>query len=177
LYSLLIGEQGLPVSAGYGNGNLVAGTYTLTGAGGKDVKSFNTTITLGAPLTITGGLPSTVVRNSGLTLNWTGGTSSNLVEIVGYAAGISTSAAGVSDNGAEFVCITTAGQQTFTVPASILNQLPATSTTVTGVLEILSGLIPTNNSGLFTAQTTSGTSFSAYLLAFTGSVATPVTFQ
>ena len=55
LYSLQIGEQGLPSSVGYGNGTLVAGTYTLAGAGGKDVSAFNASITLGSPLTNTAG--------------------------------------------------------------------------------------------------------------------------
>ena len=43
---------------------------------------------LRAPLTITGGLPATVVRSSGLTLNWTGGSATDIVEIVGYGGNL-----------------------------------------------------------------------------------------
>ncbi len=166
LYSLQIGEQGLPSSVGYGNGTLVAGTYTLAGAGGKDVSAFNASITLGSPLTITGGLPTTVTRSAGLTLNWTGGNASDLVEIAGF-----TTAA--SGSGTEFVCTTTAGQDTFTVPASILDQLSAVSAAAeangsTGSLDVFSGGNPSNGNGLFTAQLTAGGSISSYFTALVG---------
>ena len=39
------------------NGNLIAGSYSLKGAGGKDVGGFNTSITIGSPLVVTGGFP------------------------------------------------------------------------------------------------------------------------
>src|ERR1039457_142012 len=65
--------------------SLVAGTYTLSGAGGKDVGTFSTSLTLGSPLTITGGLPSTVTRSAGLPLNWTGGLASDTVDIFGLS--------------------------------------------------------------------------------------------
>lgn len=115
LYSLSINGTGISSI-----GNIVAGTYTLNGSGGTGVGAFSATVNL-SPLTITGGLPSIVTRSSGLTLNWTGGNSSDLVEISGLS--------GTENNGnltgAEFVCITTAGAKSFTVPSSILSQLPA----------------------------------------------------
>src|ERR1017187_4316772 len=63
--------------------SLPAGSYNLTGAGGNDVGSFNTSLTLGSPLTLSAPLPTNVVRSSPLTLNWTGGIASDKVEIVG----------------------------------------------------------------------------------------------
>jgi uncharacterized protein (TIGR03437 family) len=173
-YSLQIGEQGLPSSVGYGNGTLVAGTYTLTGAGGKDVGAFNASITIGSPLTITGGLPTVVTRGAGLTLNWTGGNPSDLVEIAGYTTTASGSGASSTQVGTEFICTTTAGQGTFTVPASILDQLPAVSAaaeangTASGSLEVFSGGNPSSGNGLFTAQLTAGGSISSYFTALVG---------
>ena len=111
------------------NGTIIGGQYTLKGAGGKDVGPFTATVNLGSPLTITGGLPSTVNRGSGLPLSWTGGNSSDLVIIEGLAITTSTTttASGTTftENGGEFVCTTTVGTGGLTVPASITSQIPA----------------------------------------------------
>ena len=108
-------------------GTIIGGQYTLTGSGGKDVGPFTGLVNLGSPLTITGGLPSTVNRSAGLTLSWTGGNSSDLVIIEGLAVTTSstTTASGITfftENGGEFVCTTTAGGGGFTVPASVTSQ-------------------------------------------------------
>ena len=72
-YSLTIGDEGINIPGGL-NGSIVAGTYTLAGAGGADVESFsNVQLTLGTPLAITGSLPTTIVRSQPLTISWTGG--------------------------------------------------------------------------------------------------------
>jgi hypothetical protein len=117
-----------------------AGTYTLNGAGGNDVGSFsNVSLTLATAITVTGGLPSTVVRSTPLTINWTGGNASDFLQIVG--GGSTTTGTGASQvtSSTEFICVTTAGAQTFTVPSSILTQLPASTTSSPGILEVLSG--------------------------------------
>ncbi|HUA19039.1 MAG TPA: hypothetical protein VMU80_27065 [Bryobacteraceae bacterium] len=110
------------------NGNFVPGTYTLAGSGGKSVGPFNVSINVPTILTVAN-MPSSVTRSAGLTLNWTGGNSSDPVLISGDAT---NQVSGVQ-TGATFVCLTTAGAGSFTVPASILNQLPAvTSAALTG---------------------------------------------
>jgi uncharacterized protein (TIGR03437 family) len=150
--------------------SIVPGTYSLSGAGGKDVGTFNTSISLGSPLTVTGGLPSTVTRSAGMTLNWTGGNASDLVEIIGSSSSTTGTGSSAVTNLSEFVCITTAGQTTFTVPASILNQLPATTT---GSLSVASG----TNSTTFTAPLKAGGSIDAGVFgSFLGLGATP-TYQ
>jgi uncharacterized protein (TIGR03437 family) len=147
--------EGLGITIpGQVNFSLVAGTYTLSGAGGKDVGTFSTSLTLGSPLTITGGLPSTVNRSAGLPLNWTGGLASDIVDIVGLSYTTTGKGADAVSTGAEFICITTAGQGTFTVPASILTQLPASAQ---GSLLVSSG----NNSVTFTAPLKAGGSIDA----------------
>jgi uncharacterized protein (TIGR03437 family) len=150
---------GIPGQASF---SLVAGTYTLSGAGGKDVGSFSTSLTLGSPLVVTGGLPSTVVRSAGLPLSWTGGQASDQVVIVGLSENTTGSGSSAVTSGAEFICITTAGKGGFTVPASILTQLPASAQ---GVLELSSG----NNSTSFTAPLKAGGSIDVgYFGSFLG---------
>jgi uncharacterized protein (TIGR03437 family) len=147
-YSLLLGG-GLGVG---GNVSIGAGTYSINGAGGKDVGAFNSSITIGTPLTVTGGLPSTVTRSSGLTLNWTGGLSSDLVEIFGSAS----TGTGANATTTSFICLTTAGAGTFTVPSSVLSQLPAVTASATtgsgGLLAVESGPTPS----IFSAPLTAG---------------------
>jgi uncharacterized protein (TIGR03437 family) len=129
---------------GQTNFTLPAGAYTLNGAGGTDVSSFsNVSMTLASPLVITGGLPTTVVRSTPLTINWTGGNASDLVEIVGSTSSTSGTGSSAVTSSATFICLTTAGQRTFTVPASILGQMYATTATSPGLLEVASGNLAT----------------------------------
>jgi len=176
-YFLNIGEEGLSTPIpGIPNGKLVAGTYTLAGAGGKDVGTFSTSLTLGSPLTITGGLPTVVNRSSNLTINWTGGNATDLVEIIGLAEIISGTATNATVTGAEFICTTTAGPGTFTVPSSILQQLPAVTAaaiaagTSSGALEVFSTPVPTT---AFSAPLTAGGTVPSSFLALIGTGATP----
>lgn len=147
VYSLTIGTS-LPIP-GAVNGNIVAGTYTLNGGGGKDVGKFTASVAVGAPLVVTGGMPPNVVRSSGLTLNWTGGNASDLLQIVGS----SSSTSGTTVTSTSFTCTTTAGQKTFTVPSSILTQMIASNN---GSLELVSGALAN-----FTAPLVAGGSIDA----------------
>ncbi len=170
-YNLSIGEQGLPplAAGGYGNGSLPPGNYTLKGAGGKDVGAFTASVTLGPQFVISGGLPTSVTRSSGLTLNWTGGNSSDTVAIFGGSQLGSI----LNQTGASFICFTTAGKGSYTVPASILNQLPAiTAAQITngagsGSLGVSVGTSATSGNGLFNAPLTAGGTISN--ATFTGS--------
>jgi len=156
---------GLPGGAG---GTIVAGQYTLNGAGGRDIGKFSAQVTLGAPLTVTGGLPATVNRSAGLTLNWNGGNASDIVEILGSSSTIS----GTTSTTTTFVCTTTAGQKSFTVPASILTQLPASTS---GSLEVISSVNPTSGNGLFSAPLVAGgTIDGGFFFGLTGVGGTPI---
>jgi len=144
--------------------SLPAGTYTLNGAGGNDVGVFNASLTIGTPLTVTGGIPATVTRSAGLTFNWTGGNATDLVEIIGGTSTQSGSGANIVTTTTEFLCTTTAGQKTFTVPASILNQVPANTGTSSGFLDVASGV-----SSTFSAPLKAGGSVDiAAFTSFTG---------
>ena len=147
-----------------GSGTIVGGAYTVAGGGGADVRNFNASLTLGTPLTITGGLPTTVNRNGGLQLNWTGGNPPDFVQIVGSSSNATVSAT--------FVCTTTAGAGGFNVPSSILTQLPVSAVTQgipSGYLAVLSGA-----SNSFTAPLVAGGNIDAgVFIGLTGTGATP----
>jgi uncharacterized protein (TIGR03437 family) len=163
-YGLSLGFEGagIPSIPGQINASLVAGQYRLNGAGGTDVGQFNASVNLGAPLTITGGLPATVVRANGLPLAWSGGNSSDIVTIFGYAGTNSGTGANIVVDATAFTCTTTAGAGGFNVPASILTQLPAVSAaqvtagSASGYLQVISTVNPTAGNGLFTAPLTAG---------------------
>ncbi len=172
VYLLSIGEEGtmLPGSL---NGKILAGSYTLAGAGGKDVGSFNVSITLGTPLTITGGLPSTVTESAGLTLNWTGGNASDVVEIAGGSSTTTGTGTNAVTSTTSFICLTTAGPGTFTVPSSVLTQVPKVTAAQNaagnpvGSLEVFSTPTPVP----FTASLTAGGSVNATFSALVGTSA------
>jgi hypothetical protein len=143
-YSYQIGTEGVTST-----GSILQGTYTLTGAGGKDVGPFNTSISIGPPLTLIGPLPTIVTESAGLTVNWQGGNASDVVYVIGASYTNNGTVDNQITNTTEFICTTTAGQQTFTVPASILTQLPIpppaqVAGTPNGYLEVVSGAKVTN---------------------------------
>ena len=146
-YMYIIGESGSGYP-GQPSGSILAGTYTLTGAGGTDVGPFSTSITIGPPLTLNSPLPTTVTESAGLTLNWTGGNAPDVVEIVGDSSTTSGTGANQTTTETGFLCTTTAGQKTFTVPASILTWLPTITAaqvaadTASGSLEVMSLATP-----------------------------------
>jgi uncharacterized protein (TIGR03437 family) len=133
---------------GQTNFTLVPGAYTLNGGGGPDVGSFNASLTLPSPVTVSPALPTSVNRNNSLTINWTGGNASDALEIVGLSSITSGSGSSATTTTTEFICLTTAGQKTFTVPSSILVQLPATTGNNLGILEVASG----NSNSTFSAS-------------------------
>jgi uncharacterized protein (TIGR03437 family) len=152
-YALTIGESGLGLT-GAPTGTLGAGTYNLTAAGGTGVTGFKTALTLGSPLTITGGLPTTVVRSAGLPLTWTGGNSTDVVTITGYSGTTSGTAPNQVTTATEFTCTATAGTGGDTISSQVLDLLPATPAATaggSGFLEVSSGPAPATFSTTLTA--------------------------
>jgi hypothetical protein len=148
-YLYMIGESGSGFP-GQPSGSILAGTYTLTGAGGNDVGPFSTSITIGPPLTLNNPLPTTVTESAGLTLKWTGGIASDAVLISGTSTITTGTGANEITTATGFVCTTTAGQGTFTVPASILTWLPTMTAaqvsagTADGSLSVMSRATPSS---------------------------------
>jgi hypothetical protein len=176
-YSLGLATEGISIPGGP-TGTITAGTYTLAGAGGKDVGKFNASLTMGTPIAITGGLPATVNRAAGLTLNWTGGNSTDIVQIAGSSTSTTGTGVNSTTDSTSFVCTTTAGKLTFTVPASILTQLPAVGApgaSGAGSLTVASSINPSTGNGLFSAPLTAGGNIdTGIFLGFVGTTNTPV---
>jgi uncharacterized protein (TIGR03437 family) len=106
------------------NTYLNAGRYALSGPGGTQVGSFSGNLDVVADLIITNttDLTTAINRSTPLTVRWTGGAAGTYLTIIGTSI---SSVGETGFTGSAFVCIenTSAGQ--FTVPVSILSQLPA----------------------------------------------------
>jgi uncharacterized protein (TIGR03437 family) len=126
-----------------------AGTYTITGPGGKDVGQFQTTTTLVQPLTVTGTIGKDISRGSDLPIAWTGGGTQTvtITASAAVAAPGSTPSSPITDSGV-VTCVTTADKGGFTIPTAMLQQLPAAN----GAVTIVSNAPVTN----FTAPLVAG---------------------
>jgi hypothetical protein len=109
------------------NTYLSPGRYTFTGPGGPQVGSFSGTLDVVTDLVVTNNPDElrTVNRNNPLTIRWTGGAAGTYLTI----QGISTSLSGSTVSGGAFICIINTSDGSFTVPASIMQQIPATTST------------------------------------------------
>ena len=139
---------GLPASF------IEAGQWSLKGTGGSDIGAFTATVTVPTPLTCKNCDLDTIDRSQPLTINWSGGGGSqDYVQIGGFAT--TPSLADSTKNVAViFSCTARASDGTFTVPVSILSQLPTSSSDVlsaanVGALAIVNGL--GSSSATFTA--------------------------
>ncbi|HTS49294.1 MAG TPA: hypothetical protein VMH05_15185 [Bryobacteraceae bacterium] len=131
------------------------GTFTISGSGGKDVGPFRASVTIGAPITWTNQM-TTVDRSQNLTFTWTGGDSSKLVLIAGAGADETSKVAG------GFFCFVPSAPGSYTVPASVLGNLPGSSgSSVLGAVII--GSFPTNYAKFTASGLDSGLAFNATL--------------
>jgi len=145
---------------GYGAGGLTPflanGTWTLSGNGGADVGAFK--VSSNVPVvtwTNASQFDGQNVTRGALTINWTGGGPNTILAI----AGSSTVIDAINPQNsalAEFICYSPATAQTLTVPASIVQSLPAsvTGSTTAGGLGTLS--VSAGDASSFTAPLTKG---------------------
>jgi hypothetical protein len=123
---------------------LNGGAYSVTGPGGADVGSFTANITIGVPIAWTNRDATVEMnRSAGLPLTWSGGDASKLVIIGGI------SAEQESGGTAGFFCFVPAAPGNFTVPASVLANLPGGAEAL-GV--VIVGSVPTGNVPTFSAS-------------------------
>jgi uncharacterized protein (TIGR03437 family) len=103
------------------------GSYTVSGAGGKDVGPFQYTMQIPAGASWTNDSLTAVDRTKGLPILWSGGSpSTQAVAIVGYSSNPATNVSGA------FACLSDMAPQSFTVPSNFLANLPATPTSNPG---------------------------------------------
>ena len=101
------------------------GTYKLQGFGGMVVGLFNTSFNIPSPPTWTNRSQITSVdRTQPLTITWSGGDSGQRVAIIGFGVDLPTNSSGA------FGCMAPPGATSFTVPADILSNLPASRANV-----------------------------------------------
>jgi len=109
------------------NTYLAAGQYTLSGPGGANVGAFSGTLDIAQDFVVTNNADDfkLINRANGLTVRWTGGDSSALATITGASGSVDLQTGTISGSG--FVCIQNVSAGQFTVPSSVLSQLPASS--------------------------------------------------
>jgi uncharacterized protein (TIGR03437 family) len=115
---------------------LAPGMYTFNnGSGGADVGGFNATYTL-PPLFTWNEQPTitSVTRSNGVTVTWSGGSSSAYVIISGTSTAGATS--GGLPIGASFTCTAHVSDGSFTVPPAVLLALPPSGSTLPGSLYV-----------------------------------------
>ncbi|MEP7351827.1 MAG: hypothetical protein ABI824_01210 [Acidobacteriota bacterium] len=131
-YSLALGT-GVPGSY------LDAGTYTATVPGSSTVAGFSGSISVPSEITWTNRASlSTVTRGSNTRLTWSGGDSTSTVSITGSSSSINTTTSAFTS--VSFSCTAKNSDGGFTIPASVLTQLPATSAISAGGITIYSSL-------------------------------------
>jgi uncharacterized protein (TIGR03437 family) len=162
----------LAQTTGPGAGYLEAGPWSISGAGGPDVGAFTAHATLPTPLVCTNcSSIASIPRDRPLTINWTGGGGAqDYVNIIGTSTAVSVS--DINSNVAVvYYCTARASDQTFTVPVSVLSQLPAVSgdplAQNIGALVVLNGT-GANNS--FSAPLTAGGNLDAGYFGYVSSV-------
>jgi uncharacterized protein (TIGR03437 family) len=125
-------------ATGVPNTYLAAGHYTLSGPGGADVGLFNGGLDTVADLVVTN--PDnfkSINRSGGITVNWTGGEQSGIVVISGTSSTSTLNINGPAVTITAFVCTQNVSAGQFTVPASVLTQLPASQVTGAGTVSII----------------------------------------
>jgi hypothetical protein len=145
-----------------GNPTLAAGTYTVTGSGGADVGAFSAQVTLPGDFSWTNedGIPDPIPRSSPLTVTWTGNAGGRVTILGAALTRSSGSGLGSTYSALGFNCIAQASAGTFTIPANILQQLPAVSgsasTASFGILSVFAIPDLSAEQGKFTAPLTAG---------------------
>lgn len=114
------------------NTYLAPGQYTLEGPGGAQIGPFSGTLEIGQEFVVTTspGDLNVIERSNGLTIRWSGGDPSLMVAITGSSVSSPTDAA-------VFVCIENNSAGQFTVPASVLTQLPASPSMSVGGFSLI----------------------------------------
>lgn len=101
---------------------LDAGPFAVVGSGGADVGPFALTLQRQNPVTWTNaGAIGRLDRSAGVTMNWSGGESSQTVVILGFSTDQQTK------NSGGFMCLAPATAGTFTIPPYVLADLPASA--------------------------------------------------
>jgi uncharacterized protein (TIGR03437 family) len=120
VYNATLYDSGLLGQGGSGSPTLTQGSYSITSNGGADIAAFTAKMDFPSDLVWTNeDIADPISRSTPLPIHWTGG-GTGLVQISGTGLTASTTSA----SGALFICTAQASAGVFTVPASVLQQLP-----------------------------------------------------
>lgn len=161
-YSTTLYSSGFMGFGGVGSPTLTQGAYTMAGSGGPDVGAFTANINVPGAFTWTNetSVPAVVPRSQNLPITWTGG-GDGLVTIFGFA-GSTTAGTQTSPifDVAGFTCIAQASAGNFSVPSSVLQQLPQVSGDVNsgaiGSISVLAIPDASKGQGVFSAPLAAG---------------------
>jgi len=162
-YHATLYDSGLQGSGAVGSPTLTQGTYTLTGTGGASVGAFSASVTFPGDFVWTNesSISGDISRSTPLTVTWSGG-ATGLVTIAGAAVtNVSGKASiGATYSGSLFLCNAAGSAGSFTIPAAMLQQLPAVGhnplNTTFGTLTVLAVPNPSNFQGTFSAPLIAG---------------------
>src|SRR5205807_10065108 len=152
---------------------ITAGQWTMTGTGGADVGAFTATITVPTALTCTNcDSIGTIDRSKPLLIQWTGGGGSSDSVQIGGISTVASIADPTKNVAVVFSCTARASDQQFTVPVSVLQQLPQVSSDPTaanvGALVLVNVL--SNAATTFTAPLTAGGNLDLGFFGYAGTV-------
>lgn len=171
-YSATLYSSGIAGIGATGSPTLAQGTYTLAGTGGADIGAFSAAVSFSGDFVWTNqnSIATPIPRASPLTVTWTGG-EGGLVTIAGSAmAQISGSSTNAIYSATIFNCTASASAGSFTVPSSVLQQLPAVSGDATsasfGTLSLIAAPDPGKGQGMFTAPLTAGGTIDQGVLSY-----------
>ena len=141
------------------NTYVAAGRYTFTGVGGANVGAFSGNMDVLPDFVVNNADDlKTITRGAGLTVRWTGGDSTVPVQISGASPTINPDGTAGASTG--FVCLAANLDGRFTVPSSVLTQLPATTTLGGAGFELLlRGSVSVTTAGKGTRITASGVDY------------------
>ncbi len=127
---------------------LSPGSFTLSGLASTAIAAFEAVVNMPQPLSWTNrGQIANLVRASGLTVNWTGASFNQSVFVYGLGTDLPT------NSSYSFLCRANPGDSSFTVPPTVLANLPPTRAQLTQSLAaVYVGQWPIANPVLFTAS-------------------------
>lgn len=161
-YLATLFSSGVGGFGGSGSPTLTQGTYTIAGTGGTEVGAFSASVNFPGAFSWTNeaSVPGVIPRSQSLPITWSGG-GDGLVMVTGFAgAQVGGSQTDPIFDVTVFACTAPASTGSFTVPSSVMQQLPAVSGDVTsggiGFLGVLAVADASKGQGVFTAPLTAG---------------------
>jgi uncharacterized protein (TIGR03437 family) len=166
IYKATLYDSGTLGFGATGNPTLTQGSYTIAGTGGADIAAFTGKMNFRADLVWTNidAIADPIPRSTALTVQWTGG-GTGLVTITGAAVNA------VAGTSTVFICTAPASAGAFTVPVSVLQQMPVISLSEgsAATLALMAISDTSKGQGLFTAPlTVGGTTDLAFFTYTTG---------